>query len=208
MGHTLVLNADWTPISVLPISSLHWQDAVKALYLGSVQVMHEYENWTVRSPSRIINIPSVVRTRDYVKVRRTVAYSDSMIELRDDYTCQYCSNQFKPGRLTMDHVVPKSFGGKERFDNIVAACGPCNWRRGNNTRIQPKKQPYRPSYMEMANKCRKYPITVPSVHWAPYIGWSEELIRISQPNGEPGYEMISEPEKLVRALLNGGVNDL
>jgi 5-methylcytosine-specific restriction endonuclease McrA len=52
---------------------------------------------------------------------------------RDKYACQYCGNTKK---LTLDHVMPRSKGGKHSWDNVVIACEPCNSRKGDRTPIQ------------------------------------------------------------------------
>jgi 5-methylcytosine-specific restriction endonuclease McrA len=206
MSHTLALNKDFTPIGVLPLSSLHWHDAVRAVYLNTVSVLHEYDNWTVNSPSRTFRIPAVVVSRDYVKVRRFVGFSPEMVHLRDGYKCAYCAGRFTSANLTCDHVIPKSHGGKLTFDNIVSACGPCNCRRGNNTKIQPKHQPYRPTYHELVNRRQQHPVTIPHPSWLAYIGWADHsLVTIDQPSSMPGYQSVPiapvETDDLVRDIL-------
>lgn len=201
MGHTLVLNTDGLPIGVLPLSSLHWQDAVKAVYLGTVSVLHTYDNWKIHSPSCEFFVPSVVMAREYVKVRRFVGFSPEMVHLRDAYRCQYCGDKFHSSHLTMDHVLPKSMGGKLVFSNVVSSCSPCNSRRGNDVRIQPRNAPYRPTYGELMSKRRKYTVTVPHVSWVDYIGWPEELVRIEQPTDVPGYIPYGEEVENELAVL-------
>lgn len=194
--HTLLLNADAQPMGVLPRpSSIKWQDAITAVLLGTVTPVAHYENWTVRSPSQPMRVPSVVMVREYVNVRWMVSYSSDMVKLRDGYRCQYCSNVFDRVKLTADHVVPKSKGGIEEFSNIVAACGPCNSRRGNDESIRPKNPPYRPSPMELANKRKLYPITVPHASWVEWIGWPPHLVHVREPLDQPGYVPI-EPHDL------------
>lgn len=201
MSHTLILNADYSPVSVLPMSSLCWQDAMKALSLGSIQVLHAYDNWTVNSPRLSFAVPAVAVLREYRKVRRAFIFSDDMVKLRDLYVCQYCNERFPERRLTMDHVVPKSHGGPYNAANLVAACEPCNSRRGNNIRVQPRRAPYRPTYRELADKIRRFPITIPHVSWAEYIGWEASLIRVSEPLGMPGYAAGAEPSRFLQGLL-------
>ena len=65
----LVLNADFRPLSYLPLSLWHWQDAIKASFQGRVNVVSEYEH-SVRSPSRELRLPSVIALKDYVPMRR------------------------------------------------------------------------------------------------------------------------------------------
>lgn len=174
--HTLALNADWTPLSLLPLSTLTWTEAIKAIYLGTHRAVHHYDDWVVRSPSVTMKVPSVIIAEDFVKVRRTVKFSPETLFLRDERRCQYCGGKFLANRLTLDHVVPRSHGGGGGFLNLVAACSPCNQKRGNDPRIRPRQKPYRPSHGDLVAKLRKEPIVVPSLHWAPYLGWPEGLV--------------------------------
>lgn len=205
MSHTLALNSNYLPIGILPLSTLHWHDAIRATYLNSVRVERYYENWSVNSPSSTIKVPAVVVAQDYVNVRRFIGFSAEMVHLRDGYKCGYCSGKFRSQDLTMDHVVPKSHGGKLTFDNIVSACGPCNCRRGNNTKIQPKHRPTMPSYHELVSKRKQYPITIPHASWLEFIGWDPRLVTIEQPVSMPGYRAITcdpvETDDTVRDLL-------
>ncbi len=52
---------------------------------------------------------------------------------RDEYRCLYCGGQFARADLTRDHVLPKSRGGGDRWENVVAACRRCNWQKDNQT---------------------------------------------------------------------------
>ncbi|RYD78912.1 MAG: HNH endonuclease [Verrucomicrobiaceae bacterium] len=193
MSHTLALNQNGQPIGVLPLSTLSWQDAVRAVYLDTVESLHFYEDWTVNSPSCRIRIPSVVIAREYVNIRRFVGFSPEMVNLRDEYKCAYCSGRFNSAHLTMDHVVPKSRGGMLTFSNIVSACAPCNSKRGNDVRVQPKFAPYRPTYYELMAKRKRYPVSVPHASWIPYIDWDDpSLIKIEPPVGAPGYHAPTE----------------
>ena len=106
MGHTLVLNTDGLPIGVLPLSSLHWQDAVKAVYLGTVTVLHTYENWKIHSPSCEFFVPSVVMAREYVKVRRFVGFSPEMAQAeRTLKRFMYATLYHSPSQLAAAEVA-------------------------------------------------------------------------------------------------------
>lgn len=172
---TLVLNADMNPQNLLPIMSLSWQDAVKAVYSGSAVVIHEYEDWDIRSPSITMKVPSVIMNATYSRPRRGVAWRSDNLWLRDRYTCQYCSQTFPASELTKDHVVPQFHGGKDGWDNIVAACHPCNSRKGHK-RITPLRMPYKPSYYELIDIRKQYPLYVPHESWNMYLGWPDEKI--------------------------------
>ena len=80
----------------------------------------------------MVNLPSIIKIKDYVK------YDNLSVDLnrrnlieRDNYICQYCGLKNMP--LTIDHIVPKARGGKDSWDNLVAACRSCNQKKGNKT---------------------------------------------------------------------------
>ena len=125
---TLLLTAWYFPKRVL-----HWQDAVKMIYEGTVDVLAEY-NEELRSPSACWKMPAVVRLRRNVgNYKKGPKFSRINVYQRDRFTCQYCGGQFRWGELTYDHLVPRSRGGRTEFRNIVTACRRCNARKGNLT---------------------------------------------------------------------------
>ena len=96
----LVLNADYRPLSYYPLSIWSWQDAVKAIFRGSVDVVSEYER-TVRSPHLEMKLPSVLALKEYVHTSRTPAFTRFNVFLRDRWTCQYCGHRHKTHELNL-----------------------------------------------------------------------------------------------------------
>ena len=94
MSHTLLLNKDYTPISVLPLSVIHWQHAIKLMYLGRIQVIETYADWIVHSEKLALNVPSVAITLEYFNFKRRVNFTRYNMYLRDLYQCQYCLDTF------------------------------------------------------------------------------------------------------------------
>ena len=154
----LILNADYRPLSYFPLSLWPWQEAIKAVYLKRVNVAAEYEE-VVRSEKLTLPLPSVIVLKNYVVPTKTVPFTRATLFLRDEFTCQYCG--YKGKDLTFDHVVPKSRGGKTRWDNVVAACQSCNLRKAAKTTSQAgfklKKVPTKPSPEVLLNKGKKIP---------------------------------------------------
>ena len=171
----LVLNADYRPLSYYPLSLWPWQEAVKAAWLDRVDIVSEYKE-VVRSPSTIIRIPSVVVLKDYVKPQSTVAFTRFNLFLRDEFCCQYCGAK---GDLTFDHVVPRASGGITSWENVVAACSPCNLRKGARSLRQCgmnlRKPPRRPVSEQLHNVGRKFPPNHLHESWVDFLYWDAEL---------------------------------
>lgn len=180
MRTVLFLNADYSPIAIAPLSTVNWQEAVKLVWLDQVDVLEYYQDWFVHSPSVTLQVPSVIASRTYVKISRSVKFNKSNLCIRDDYTCQYCMKKFDTRSLTMEHVIPRSAGGKTSWQNIVMACTRCNIQKGHRLDVRPIKTPYKPTYGEIVSKAKRIPIDVPNANWIPYLGWNPLCITIGK----------------------------
>lgn len=128
MQRTLLLNASYEPLRIIS-----WQRAVTLLFLGKVEIVHEYDS-PVRAVSLAINMPCVVRLLKYVKIgRRKPPLTKLNLLARDNYQCQYCSTRLDPRDWSVDHVVPRSQGGGTHWRNVVACCHQCNRKKGGRT---------------------------------------------------------------------------
>jgi len=125
---TLLLNATYEPLQVIP-----WQRAVTMLFLEKVEVLRTYQAM-VRSVTLAIELPAVVRLREFVRLRRVrLGFSRRSVLVRDNYRCQYCARRCSPSEITCDHVVPRAQGGPTTWDNVVACCVRCNRVKGGRT---------------------------------------------------------------------------
>lgn len=78
--------------------------------------------------------PSVIRLTEYRRIpHKMQTLSRKNILLRDRNLCQYCGEKFHPSVLTLDHVIPKSRGGKDTWENLVACCSKCNRKKADKT---------------------------------------------------------------------------
>lgn len=181
---TLVLNRDGLPLGVVPLSTLHWQEAVKLMFVERVDIVAEYEDWLVHSPSTILKVPSVMILRDYVRLDRAVKFSRANVILRDEYRCQYCGKDFSHNHsaLTMDHVTPRARGGKTNWTNIVAACWPCNLSKAHYETMKPLIPAWKPNYYQLVAKRKKFPIEVPHESWVSFLNWDDESNVLIRPN--------------------------
>lgn len=125
---TLKLDISYRPIEIV--------DAVEALVLclvGKAQAIENYKN-EIKSVSDSFKLPAVIVLKRFVKYRfKIVSAHRREIINRDNNQCQYCSIELPNDKLTLDHIIPKSKGGKNTWDNLVAACKKCNQKKGNRT---------------------------------------------------------------------------
>lgn len=143
-GHVLVLNQDYQALTITSV-----QRAIILVLLQKAELVEAESARFVRSPSQRVPWPSIVRLKAYVRVpyKRVLLTRKNVIR-RDGHRCQYCGAS---DRITIDHVMPRSRGGKDTWTNLVAACVPCNNRKGNHTPkeagMELARQPFRPSYV-------------------------------------------------------------
>lgn len=172
MSHTLLLNQNYEPISVLPLSVVNWQHAIKLYFLDRVTILETYDNWTVRSEKLEIAVPSVCVTKEYFNYKKAVKYSRSNLYLRDLYTCQYCAEVFDHQDLTIDHVIPRMAGGKTNFENTVTCCKTCNHKKGSKLQ-KPLRKPFKPDYYHLVGRWRDRNIKVPCESWYQYLNLNQ-----------------------------------
>lgn len=175
----LLLNADAQPLSLLPLSTISWQNAVKAMYSGRVHVIKNYENKFLHSTTVTIPLPSIVMLDTYHKLPDKAKYCRKNLYIRDRYTCQYCGNMFHYHELTIDHVIPKSRGGKLTWENTVTACKPCNWRKSDKI-MKPITSPLRPNWHQINAASKYYDLHIPDAGWQDYLNWPEENLHIAK----------------------------
>lgn len=175
---TLVLNADFRPLSYFPLSIWPWQDAVKATLLGRVNTVAEYDR-VIHSPSMEMALPSVVSLKDYIKPADRPAFTRFNVFLRDKFTCQYSGQRLPAHDLTFDHVIPRSRGGRTSWENVVTASGEYNLRKGNRTPEQAglrlRHPPRRPNTWELLENGRSFPPNYLHESWRDYLYWDTEL---------------------------------
>lgn len=143
-GHVLVLNRDYSALSICSV-----QRAIVLVHLEKAELVEAAPGRFVRSTTVRHPWPSIVRLNLYVRVpyRQTLLSRKNVLR-RDGHRCQYCG---VADRLTIDHVMPKSRGGRDTWENLAAACVPCNNKKGNRTPeeagMQLARKPFRPSYV-------------------------------------------------------------
>ncbi len=162
MARALILNATYEPLSVVPT-----RRAI-VLVLNAKADVVETNGAVWRSEHMEIPSPSVIRLRNFVAVpyARRVPLNRRAVFLRDDYTCQYCGARAE----NVDHVVPKTQGGRHEWLNVVAACRRCNSKKGGRTPSQAglrlrrsPREPDRHAWVAVALG------SDPDVAWEPYL---------------------------------------
>lgn len=192
----LVLNKSYIPINIISV-----RRAFSLMYQGLARAVdhsfetYEFDSWCELSVAasepggviglvnRVIRIPQVILLVTYNRVpRRHVRFSRNNIYLRDHNTCQYCGQHLPRSELNLDHVIPRSRGGKTVWENVVTSCFPCNLNKGGK---QPQevgmtliREPIRPRWTPFVD------ISLKAIHngaWKPFFNvvdfsyWNVEL---------------------------------
>lgn len=119
------------------------------IYLGKAEALYCIAEKKVTSIKRSFEYPSIVRLIYFVRVPyKKIILSRKNILRRDNHKCQYCGTT---SNLTVDHVMPKSRGGEESWENLTTACIKCNNKKGSRTPEEAKMHlqtiPKRPSHI-------------------------------------------------------------
>lgn len=176
---TLVLNADWIPIAIVP-----WYKAMGMLHVKKIAIpVCEYNRPVIDSKGREYALPAVVALKKMItKHYKKVPFNKKNVLLRDKLTCCYCNKKFHPRELTYDHVIPRCQWGEKHvkltgydtptnWKNIVSACKPCNTRKGGRTPeeagMKLHKEPRKPNRSEVSMGISIWE-RIPD-EWSPYI---------------------------------------
>ena len=160
MDRCIVLNGDYSYLNVIS-----WKRAVCLMLKGKTEVLKWSNKEIKNSEGKVITrIPLVMRLIKIVRMiyRNKVPYSKRNVFVRDGYKCMYCGTTVN-NKLTIDHVIPQSKGGKTSFDNCVSSCRSCNLKKGRRTPREAKmfliNQPYTPTIYEFIRlKMKHYKI--------------------------------------------------
>jgi len=140
LGRALVLNATFEPLCVVPV-----RRALILVLKEKAEIVEE-RGEVMHSERSSFPVPSVIRLVHYVRVpyRARAPLSRRAVFVRDNHRCQYCNAPAE----NIDHVVPRSRGGEHVWENVVAACRPCNARKEDRllteTHLTLRRPPFAP----------------------------------------------------------------
>lgn len=143
-GKVLVLNQDYSPLTITSVNR-----AFLLVYLDKAELLEEDGNSELHSVTQTFPKPTVIKIKNYIQVPyRGVVLTRFNIFKRDNNECQYCGTT---SDLTLDHLIPRSKGGKSSWKNLVTACKRCNAKKGDHTLEQAglvlRRPPFKPSYV-------------------------------------------------------------
>lgn len=179
----LALNASFEPLTILPV-----RRALRLVIDRKAEILEVDDSRVFRSERTELPCPVVIRLVRYVhvprKFRRQV--TNTFLFARDGYSCQYCGRHRTELRgrdfLTRDHVVPISRGGANDWGNVVAACSPCNNRKGNRlpreVGMSLDRVPKEPNHVELVWAVRRItPVQAKYIR----MFYGEEVLRALRP---------------------------
>lgn len=164
----LILNQDYSALTICSVKK-----AFILIYLNKAELVSQADGMALRTVSLAYPMPSIIRLFSYVSLPyKGVMLSRQNVFKRDGHTCQYCG---ATKDLTLDHVIPRSRGGRSHWNNLVSACKRCNSRKGDRTPEEAdmplKKQPFKPSFVMFLRDFSDHP----EKDWEPYLGKSSKL---------------------------------
>ncbi len=167
MGKVLVLNASYEPLNITT-----WRRAIVLMLKGKAESLEEDQNQNLRNDKKL---PTVIRLRYFIKVPyRELALTRANLLQRDNNSCQYCG--YSGDKLSIDHVIPRSRGGGDTWENVTIACLACNIEKGNRTPQEANmpltRAPYRP-LSTLSFEANKQINSGLHKEWSKYvIGWA------------------------------------
>jgi 5-methylcytosine-specific restriction endonuclease McrA len=128
MSQCILLNQDYSFLNLV-----NWKRAVCLVAKEKVQVLAYSERTITTAEGAVFKIPSVVKLMKLIRTlyKARVPFSKRNILIRDGFQCAYCG--LHRSKLTIDHIIPRSRGGRDDFDNCVASCRTCNNYKGGRT---------------------------------------------------------------------------
>lgn len=176
----LVLNADYSPLTVFPLSVIEARDAVRSVFNDYTTVVTEYDEY-IATPNLTMKWPAIIAKKDFVKMEKLAILTPESLWYRDEKKCAYCSCTVSKNEITRDHVIPEAKGGKTTWTNLVLACPSCNQRKGMKDAVkewEPKNKAYRPTYYQLLEKRKKFPLSVPHESWVDFLGVWEGKVSV------------------------------
>lgn len=131
---------------------------------------HEGEDY-IQTANSELRVPRILRLTRFDRMpAQTLRFSRKNLFARDDHTCQYCGKSEPVHKLSLDHVIPRSYGGPTTWENIVCCCLRCNNRKGGRT-----PQEARMKLLTKPQKPRLNPVMVQSAEDPRYECWKTFL---------------------------------
>jgi len=201
MSDTLVLNAYYEPVARVPwhrAITLLWESRQAEIdnrnYKLKIELVKEYQDWTVHSASQEWKVPSIIRwVKSTPRRKKAIKFSRENIYLRDGGKCQYCGvglsrDQKSPDCFTYDHVIPRAKGGQTRWENVVTCCIPCNQKKSdklpNQAGMRLLKVPVKPVKLTESLRLQVHWHPGMPAEWKNYIRtdlyWNDELVNDGQ----------------------------
>lgn len=189
--NVLVLNSDFQPLTFIPLSTTKWEEAIKMVLMNDATILEYIDNVYIRSEKIRIHFPTVIILNKFIKYKQKVKLTRTNIFIRDLYTCCFCNKYmfFERENLTVDHIIPRSKGGKSCWENLVSSCKDCNTIKGDMI-IIPRKIPKEPSYSELVYKRKNLPVFIDHESWRKYLIYSWEENKILSHHKPENYHFV------------------
>lgn len=117
------------------LTVISWKKAISLLFSQKATVPYNYNDfYEIKTPKNIYSLPTAIILNEYVfRPHETAKLTRTNLFRRDNYTCQYCNKHLSKENRTMDHIIPRSKGGKHTWKNTVTCCRKCNAKKGSKS---------------------------------------------------------------------------
>lgn len=163
--------------AMMPMKLITWQRAMILFFQQKATILSD-QGIEISGQSWSYKIPSVIQLKNYIMKNfdSQVRFSRKNIFLRDEFQCQYCHRNFSSQKLTLEHVIPRTAGGRTSWINVVSACFSCNQKKGGRTPEEAGmrlfKKPVKPPAGDFFRF--SFPDNIPN-DWEPYVNWIRKL---------------------------------
>lgn len=183
---TLVLNADYQPINLVPNpQTIPVEDAITRVYNGTCHVVAEYDRFIkTQNPDLQMKFPAVIARNQMLTRQEEVNFTREYLYYRDHGKCAYSGRPLSlkeghPDYITIDHVYPQHLGGRTTWDNVVASHSSLNHAKGGalpKGEWKPKVIPRAPTYWELVASRRNFPVLIDHESWKEFLyDWVGEI---------------------------------
>jgi 5-methylcytosine-specific restriction endonuclease McrA len=173
------------PVSVFPdLYTIPVEESIARYLNGNAEVVFWHDRFVLTPSRHDLRWPSVIINNNTRSFKKEIKLKRSTLYYRDHCQCVYCNRDMSIHEITYDHVMPKIRGGEHKWENVSLACKECNSKKGDSLPVgkwEPKRKPYTPTFFDLLEKRKKFPIYVDDENWKQFLpGFTNFVLRTNK----------------------------